>query len=518
MAGEVVGKIDTMSGAGNVLIVRASGESIIAKVGDEVFAGDTVVTSSGTTVLIRMQISGVAGVVTLDSALQAKFDGLLLDNISGSIVGSVQSSPLEVGENPSAEMVGQFNQVFPDGGIVTADESSQTETVIDLEDLDPSGASPDVGSEFVGNPLLANSPIITFEGDRSEKIPGKSSQRYDSQDRSFSFENLASSTFLSPEIFEFELELDVKPSESPELPEPLEITLIPFELVDDFVSTPEDTILRIDVLSNDLIGGVSVSDLGGHQGAITVAGTGGSGAGAGSDTGADTGTDTGTDTDTGTGADTGTGTGTGAPELEEAFLGEPLGGTYVAYSASGAAPVEVELPGGLLVSMILLNNGFSKNGVEVELNSDGTFTYKPPKDSTESDEFYYRVTLPEPDGREFDGTVYIDVGAVSDTTEFGSEYSNTGSTETIDQFTIDSFDSGGDVINLADLLQGEEGGGSLLSNYLTVSDAGDGQDVTITVDADQDGSIDLTIVLSGAGTGLIDLETLTSNGQIVVDT
>jgi hypothetical protein len=178
--------------------------------------------------------------------------------------------------------------------------------------------------------------------------------------------------------------------------------------------------------------------------------------------------------------------------------------------------VVVELPGGLLVTMTLLNNGFSKNGVEVELNGNGTFTYVPPKDSSESDEFYYQVTLP--DGRVFDGTVYIDIGAVSDTTEFGSEYSNTDSTETIDQFTIDSIDSGGDIINLADLLQGEEAEGSLLSSYLTVSDAGVGQDVTITVDADQNGSVDLTIVLSGAGTGLIDLEALTSNGQIVVDT
>jgi len=64
-----------------------------------------------------------------------------------------------------------------------------------------------------------------------------------------------------------------------------------------------------------------------------------------------------------------------------------------------------------------------------------------------------------------------------------------GSTDTITDFTVGA---GGDVLDLSDLLQGEENGN--LTDYLTVTS--DGTNSTITVDADgTGGSADLTIVI-----------------------
>jgi hypothetical protein len=90
-----------------------------------------------------------------------------------------------------------------------------------------------------------------------------------------------------------------------------------------------------------------------------------------------------------------------------------------------------------------------------------------------------------------------------------------GSIDRITDFTLGVSGVGeSDLLDISDLLQGEENG--ILSDYLSVVD--DGTDVTITVDTDGVGSdTDLTIIFEGMGTGLIDLDTLTNNQQIILD-
>ena len=70
------------------------------------------------------------------------------------------------------------------------------------------------------------------------------------------------------------------------------------------------------------------------------------------------------------------------------------------------------------------------------------------------------------------------------------------------------------MLDLADLLQGEESAGDL-SGFLSITD--NGTDTTIQVDADGGGdfgSPDQTIVLQGVVT---DLSALVSNGSLVTD-
>lgn len=72
--------------------------------------------------------------------------------------------------------------------------------------------------------------------------------------------------------------------------------------------------------------------------------------------------------------------------------------------------------------------------------------------------------------------------------------------DTISDFVIGS---GGDVLDLSDLLTGETSG--TLANFIEVSDsngAADGGDITIKIDVDGGNSFtspDITIILTGAG-------------------
>ena len=82
---------------------------------------------------------------------------------------------------------------------------------------------------------------------------------------------------------------------------------------------------------------------------------------------------------------------------------------------------------------------------------------------------------------------------------------------------------GGDILNLADLLEGETGTAANLENYLNISLSGD--DTVIAIDANGDGSgTDQTIVLqdvdlvTGAGSQQDIIQSLISNGNLVTDT
>lgn len=172
--------------------------------------------------------------------------------------------------------------------------------------------------------------------------------------------------------------------------------------------------------------------------------------------------------------------------------------------------VAVELPNGEIVIVTLIGDGTTEQGGVVVQNDDGTFSYTPPDDFSGTDTFRYLVE--DERGASDVATVSIDVTPVSDTTVYTGDDAD-GSTDTVSGFLVGNAAQGADILDVSSVLQGENADN--LSDYLTVSDVGG--DVTILVDSDGAGdSVDLTIVLQGAGTGLVDLETLVANGQIII--
>ncbi len=95
--------------------------------------------------------------------------------------------------------------------------------------------------------------------------------------------------------------------------------------------------------------------------------------------------------------------------------------------------------------------------------------------------------------------------------------------DTVTDFNFANAADGGDILNLADLLEGETGTAANLENYLNISLSGD--DTVIAIDANGDGSgTDQTIVLqdvdlvTGAGSQQDIIQSLISNGNLVTDT
>jgi len=72
--------------------------------------------------------------------------------------------------------------------------------------------------------------------------------------------------------------------------------------------------------------------------------------------------------------------------------------------------------------------------------------------------------------------------------------------------TITDFEIGMDMLDIGDLLDYTTGNN--LADYLTVVDVGNGNDVTLSIDADGTGGTDITITLSGIGTGALTLADL----------
>ncbi|MFT7388724.1 MAG: VCBS repeat-containing protein [Candidatus Endobugula sp.] len=165
MAGEeLVGKIDRVEGDGKVLIVRSTGEQIIAKAGDVLFSGDTVATSSNS----RAVVSVGNGTVAVGAAESATFDDVLFDRIANLIINSSLDNPVNVGSKPSISVIRAFNETFPDGGTVTANESSQTETVVNLEDEFDSTSA---GGNQANGRFVTDNIVNAIQRGGDEKIP-----------------------------------------------------------------------------------------------------------------------------------------------------------------------------------------------------------------------------------------------------------------------------------------------------------------------------------------------------------
>lgn len=101
-------------------------------------------------------------------------------------------------------------------------------------------------------------------------------------------------------------------------------------------------------------------------------------------------------------------------------------------------------------------------------------------------------------------------GVGSDTFDYNAI---TDGNDTITDFTIGS---GGDKLDFKDLLLGYDST-SNLANFLSVTDAGNGNGVTIAVDANGDGNgTDLSVTLSGIGTGGLTLASFEADNLIVL--
>lgn len=87
--------------------------------------------------------------------------------------------------------------------------------------------------------------------------------------------------------------------------------------------------------------------------------------------------------------------------------------------------------------------------------------------------------------------VTLDLTPITDTESFAS---NATGTRVVDNFVLGNRDSVADVLDFQDLLL-DGVTNTTLSNYVLVVDVGDGNDVTLLVDKNLDGSNDLTIIL-----------------------
>ncbi len=133
MAGEkIVGKINELQGDGVVLIIRASGERIIAKAGDAIFAGDTIVTSGSSSVIIDVNVNGSSAAVQISSGEFARFDSVLFDQFSSLFAGSSANAPINVGNKVTPDLSIVLNETIPNSGITT-----DTETNIDSNPVEP---------------------------------------------------------------------------------------------------------------------------------------------------------------------------------------------------------------------------------------------------------------------------------------------------------------------------------------------------------------------------------------------
>lgn len=166
---------------------------------------------------------------------------------------------------------------------------------------------------------------------------------------------------------------------------------------------------------------------------------------------------------------------------------------------------------GSTVKLEILSNTTEKGGT-IEFNADSTFRYTPATNFYGQDTFTYTISA---NGKTDTGTVTINVLPTTDTYTYESSDAD-GSTRTIEYFHIGNPPTeGSDILDLRDLLQNEES--NPLSDYLTVTDNGAGNNVTLAIDSDRNGTTDLTLVLQNIGTGHVDLTTLINNNQILVD-
>ncbi len=436
---DIIGKIEGIAGTGNALILRANGERVIAKPGDTLFMGDTVVTSDGSRATIGLSQNASQGVVSIDSACAAKFDDTLFDTIASLISQSSIDSPVTIGETPSSEIIDLFNNVFPDAGITqqTAEQESRSDQVVDdLATLPPAGQGGDTPPNTLLNPIAPFAPPLFPDPD--ETLPEIPRGEPDDQKPNFPSPNIPPPPPPPPELLK------------------TEVTFL-YNAIDDTVATTQNDDFNIGIM-----------DLMAHDEVIRVAPDGTRttvtptpvNAGGGSSGGGSTGGGEIDPPDPGGPADTGPGLDPGPPDLidpDPAMPGvlsqlkiqlaqETVVSTSVTTSESTSGTVYVEsysvtLSNGLVITFSLDSNT-SEHGGEVKLDKDGNFFYDPSNGFTGRDSFSYTVETSA--GQTESATVFVDVAFYVDADRVFSS----------DEFSIASVDDGGDLLDLKSVLIG----------------------------------------------------------------
>jgi VCBS repeat-containing protein len=182
MDDNTIGRIDDLQDDSEVLIVRASGETMIARQGDSIFVGDIVVASNGSSVVIQIDKShllNASGFVVVGSTEVAIFDKIFFEQNAALIVSSIKENPSTVGFHPSFDIAQLFNAIQVGGavtatvttGTVTADGVSRsirlTDITIDgnIEDILPPTSGGSISSSIVSAPFVLNR-------EDPESIPG----------------------------------------------------------------------------------------------------------------------------------------------------------------------------------------------------------------------------------------------------------------------------------------------------------------------------------------------------------
>ena len=118
----IIGKIDDITGGGQGIIIRDTGEIVVAMPGDSLFGGDTVVSLGSNTLVEFGPTSGAPGDYVIGSGESATLDSGLFSLLSS--VGSGPSGPTMIGSPIPTDLASLletfgFTVPGPDTGINT---------------------------------------------------------------------------------------------------------------------------------------------------------------------------------------------------------------------------------------------------------------------------------------------------------------------------------------------------------------------------------------------------------------
>jgi hypothetical protein len=121
LGSNAIGQVIGIQGDNSVLIVRAlAGEQIVAKEGELIAKGDIVIVTGTGHVLIDINYSGIEGVGIISDGEMAKLDDALLDRIAPIIASSSVDDPVNIGVEPTLDIIQLFNQASPSAGVDTS--------------------------------------------------------------------------------------------------------------------------------------------------------------------------------------------------------------------------------------------------------------------------------------------------------------------------------------------------------------------------------------------------------------
>ena len=155
---DVHGAISGIQGQGSVLIVRLSGERIIAKPGDQISDGDIVVASQGAVARVSLS-QGIGSVVSIEQGAAAVFDRVLLGRVASENAGQPDTGVVSVGAPAPSEFLDQLNGFSGNGG----GETQQSQTVIDFAPLGDSSRPLAYTPNTLNSPFTPPLPPVIVE-------------------------------------------------------------------------------------------------------------------------------------------------------------------------------------------------------------------------------------------------------------------------------------------------------------------------------------------------------------------